>query len=225
VEVTETGDDSEEDTDELQHVDEYTNHDIIEKAFEECDLNHEGRLSYEQFKMWVEKTPGILEYIESILPWAAPKDDSIKRHSQKDALPIYGVLKKQHSQYAAYTSGAASPALKRTASISERPASVSRNASVSNADAYLPPHPSPLIMPIPTMARSNSITSGGYRTPTAGAGYKSTSPPHPYAFDHMEIEEPVRALLTQVNSSPPFLAWFVHSLNMLLCLGYGDDQL
>lgn len=200
VEVTETGDDSEEDTDELQHVDEYTNHDIIEKAFEECDLNHEGRLSYEQFKMWVEKTPGILEYIESILPWAAPKDDSIKRHSQKDALPIYGVLKKQHSQYAAaYSSGAASPTLKRTASVSERPPSVSRNASVSNGETFLPPHPSPLVMPIPTLARSNSVTSGGYRTPTGGAaGFNSSSsPPHPYAFEHMEIEEPVRALLTQ----------------------------
>jgi Ca2+-binding EF-hand superfamily protein len=34
-------------------VDSYTNHDIVEQAFEECDLNHEGRLSYEEFKMYV----------------------------------------------------------------------------------------------------------------------------------------------------------------------------
>ena len=27
-------------------VDFYTNHDMVEKAFEECDLNHEGELSF-----------------------------------------------------------------------------------------------------------------------------------------------------------------------------------
>jgi hypothetical protein len=33
--------------DEVEEVDSYTNHDLVEKAFQECDLNHEGRLSYE----------------------------------------------------------------------------------------------------------------------------------------------------------------------------------
>jgi hypothetical protein len=34
-----------------EEVDAYTNHDLVERAFEECDLHHEGRLNYEEFKM------------------------------------------------------------------------------------------------------------------------------------------------------------------------------
>lgn len=58
---------------EFDDVNYYTNHDIVEKAFEECDLNHEGRLKYEEFKMWIERTPKVLEYFESILPFVGQK--------------------------------------------------------------------------------------------------------------------------------------------------------
>lgn len=58
---------------EYDDIDLYTNHDMVEKAFEECDLNHEGRLTYEEFKMWVQRTPSLIEYIESILPYNGPK--------------------------------------------------------------------------------------------------------------------------------------------------------
>lgn len=70
-------------------VDQYTNHDIVEKAFEECDLNHEGRLKYEEFKMWVQRTPVILDYLESILPFVGTKDEyGSHDHKQKEALPM-----------------------------------------------------------------------------------------------------------------------------------------
>jgi hypothetical protein len=36
---------------EYDEIDAYTNHPLVERAFEECDLNHEGRLKYEEFKM------------------------------------------------------------------------------------------------------------------------------------------------------------------------------
>lgn len=58
----------------------------MEKAFAECDLNHDGRLSYEQFKMWVQRTPTIMEYIESILPYNGPKDLHA-HHDKKESLP------------------------------------------------------------------------------------------------------------------------------------------
>lgn len=67
-------------------VDLYTNHDMVERAFQECDLNHDGRLTYEQFKMWVQRTPVILDYIESILPYNGPKD-AHAHHHKKDSLP------------------------------------------------------------------------------------------------------------------------------------------
>jgi len=69
-----------------EDVDAYTNHDIVEKAFAECDLNHEGRLKYEEFKMWVQRTPSIVAYFDSILPFVGDKHHT--SHSQKDALPI-----------------------------------------------------------------------------------------------------------------------------------------
>lgn len=72
---------------EFDDVNYYTNHDIVEKAFEECDLNHEGRLKYEEFKMWIERTPKVLEYFESILPFVGQKDEK-HHHTQKDALPL-----------------------------------------------------------------------------------------------------------------------------------------
>ena len=71
---------------EFEEVNNYTNHDMVEKAFEECDLNHEGRLTYEEFKMWIERNPEIVQYIESILPYNGPKDEH-KHVSKQDSLP------------------------------------------------------------------------------------------------------------------------------------------
>ena len=79
--------------DDFDEVNHYTNHDFVEKAFEECDLNHEGRLSYQEFKMWVERTPGILEYLESILPFSGPKDNH-PHHSKLETLPMVSMMRK-----------------------------------------------------------------------------------------------------------------------------------
>lgn len=67
-------------------LDMYTNHYMAEKAFEECDLTHEGRLTYEAFKMWVQRTPLIMDYIESILPYNGPKDMQ-PHHDKRESLP------------------------------------------------------------------------------------------------------------------------------------------
>lgn len=70
----------------VDDVDHYTNQDIVEQAFAECDINHEGRLTYEEFKMWMEKNPSVLEYIGSILPYNGPKDQQ-PHHHKKETLP------------------------------------------------------------------------------------------------------------------------------------------
>jgi EF hand len=67
-------------------VDSYTNHDVIEKAFQECDLNHEGRLTFEEFKMWMQRNPEILDYMESVLPYNGPKDLTPHQH-KRETLP------------------------------------------------------------------------------------------------------------------------------------------
>ena len=67
--------------DDLEEVDQYTNHDIVERAFEECDMNHVGRLSFEEFKMWVERNPAVMEYIESMLPYHGTRDTSASHDS------------------------------------------------------------------------------------------------------------------------------------------------
>mmetsp|Transcript_655 Transcript_655/g.682 ORF Transcript_655/g.682 Transcript_655/m.682 type:complete len:883 (-) Transcript_655:908-3556(-) len=86
---------------EIDDVDHYTNQDIVEKAFAECDLNHEGRLTYSEFKMWIERNPSILEYIESILPYNGPKDVQ-PHHHKKETLPH---MKRIHSRVSLGRSG------------------------------------------------------------------------------------------------------------------------
>jgi hypothetical protein len=61
---------------------------MVEKAFQECDLNHEGRLTFEEFKMWVQRNPEIMEYIESILPYSSNGPLQKKTHTnKKESLP------------------------------------------------------------------------------------------------------------------------------------------
>jgi Ca2+-binding EF-hand superfamily protein len=72
--------------DDLDEVDQYTNHELVERAFEQCDLNHLGTLSYEEFKMWVERNPAVMDYIESILPYHGPRD-STPLHDKNEILP------------------------------------------------------------------------------------------------------------------------------------------
>jgi Ca2+-binding EF-hand superfamily protein/predicted Ser/Thr protein kinase len=71
---------------EYDELDAYTNQELVERAFAECDLNHEGRLTYEEFKMWILRNPSILDYIESILPYNGPKD-ALPHSHKKESLP------------------------------------------------------------------------------------------------------------------------------------------
>jgi hypothetical protein len=77
-------------------LDQYTNQDIVDRAFAECDINHEGRLNYEEFKMWMDKNPSVIEYIESILPYNGMKDEHV-HHSKKETLPHLQRIKSRTS--------------------------------------------------------------------------------------------------------------------------------
>ena len=41
---------------------------MVEEAFEVCDLNKDGKLSFEQFQLWLAHTPEISEFFESVIP-------------------------------------------------------------------------------------------------------------------------------------------------------------
>lgn len=103
------------DSDAYTKVDSYTNHDMVEKAFEECDLRHEGtyiagillpfvlthslltgKLNFEEFKMWVEKNPAIMEYMENIVPYSGPKD-ATPHVDKKETLPHMKRIASRHS--------------------------------------------------------------------------------------------------------------------------------
>ena len=70
----------------FEDIDNYTNEDVVERAFLECDLTHEGRLTFPAFKMWLTRNPEVLEHIESILPYNGLKDLQPHNH-KKDSLP------------------------------------------------------------------------------------------------------------------------------------------
>jgi Ca2+-binding EF-hand superfamily protein len=95
----------------LLHIDEdegvtstelnFTNEDMVDKAFDECDLNHDGRLSEEQFTLWCERTPEVVEMLESVLPYSrtpvhnaggggAHFPSPLKRRQRQDSLDANG---------------------------------------------------------------------------------------------------------------------------------------
>jgi Ca2+-binding EF-hand superfamily protein len=171
VDVADHEENGSSDGDNLEPVDEYTNHDMVEKAFAECDINHEGRLTYEQFKLWVERTPGLIEYLDNIMPWAS-KDDSIKRHSQRDALPIYGVMKRNTSsnsvsQRLLRTNGIGSPSHGQSSDSLSRQPNMQRAVSQHTGEAR---SESPLICDNVSIA---SVAPPPSITPSVNSGVQS----------------------------------------------------
>lgn len=82
--------------DDDDNVNQYTNYDAVEKAFEECDLHHEGRLNFEEFKMWLQRTPEVMEYLESILPYVGTKE-SHSHHDKIETLPMSSGMRRSRS--------------------------------------------------------------------------------------------------------------------------------
>ena len=177
---------SSESSNSFDSVDQYTNHDIVEKAFAECDLNHEGRLKYEEFKMWVTRTPAILEYFESILPFVGSKDE-YKSHDdkKKEALPLTQSLRvsslRRDSQRCSTNS------LQRTASMNSARSAV-------NSTGKPPVHnytPSP---------RSNTpdmyVFESSTPTPSPGILHSMSSGSITEDY-HREVEDQVKNLIFQ----------------------------
>ena len=42
---------------------------MVKRAFEECDLDRDGKLSFQSFSRWLEKTPEILQFLSSVFPY------------------------------------------------------------------------------------------------------------------------------------------------------------
>ncbi|CAM9958701.1 unnamed protein product, partial [Scytosiphon promiscuus] len=51
------------------HWEHFTNNDIVDQAFEECDLNHNGKLSFSEFRLWVERNPIVTQFLQSVFPY------------------------------------------------------------------------------------------------------------------------------------------------------------
>ncbi|CAM9376386.1 unnamed protein product [Chrysoparadoxa australica] len=52
-----------------RHFDYFTNNDMVEQAFQECDLNHDNNLSFSEFKLWVERNPMVSQFLQSVFPY------------------------------------------------------------------------------------------------------------------------------------------------------------
>ena len=161
----------------------YTNHDIVEKAFDECGLNHEGRLKYEEFKMWVLRTPAILEYFESVLPFVGDKDEcNAHENKKKEALPM--------TQCARLTS------LRRDALLRNSSKSFQSTASINSARSSATLGDKQSVASCTPTTASNTPDFYVFDTVTP-----STSPPLDIAGGHedddKEVEEQVKELVYQ----------------------------
>lgn len=79
---------------------EWTNDDLVEEAFEKCDTNRDGRLSFDQFRTWITTTaPQVLEFVEEVLEKAiraagAPRSQGATvAYPQKPKAPVNGLSK------------------------------------------------------------------------------------------------------------------------------------
>jgi len=194
---------------EYDYVDYYTNHDMVERAFAECDLNHEGRLTYEEFKMWVQRTPTVMDYIESILPYNGPKDHR-EHHDKKETLPhmrrissrftVNGPVRNSssvHDLAGDIFNHSTSTHKPRSTSISGRASSVSGAATPRNGS--LSPLPSGSSTPNPSQVRHSYSFNGQVVDALQKVGsnlerHDSTSSEH---FDLPDVDEAIRQLLIQ----------------------------
>ncbi|CAM9239606.1 unnamed protein product [Phaeothamnion confervicola] len=56
------------------HFETFTNNDIVEQALEECDLNKDGKLSLNEFRLWVERNPVVSQFLSSVFPYDEHRD-------------------------------------------------------------------------------------------------------------------------------------------------------
>ena len=50
----------------IEHVDEWTNSEMTNRAFQEYDLESDGRLTYDEFKLWLEENPLALQVTHTL---------------------------------------------------------------------------------------------------------------------------------------------------------------
>ena len=62
----------------------FTNDDVADKAFDECDANHDGKLDLAQFERWVGKTPGVLEFFDASMAQAVSFGAALSHRSKSD---------------------------------------------------------------------------------------------------------------------------------------------
>ena len=66
-----------------------TNDDMVEEAFEKCDLNKDGKLSFEQFQLWIDSTPEVLEFVVEVFEramTAASEKPAMRRNSSSASM-------------------------------------------------------------------------------------------------------------------------------------------
>lgn len=56
------------------HYQEFTNKEIVDQAFTDCDLNQDGKLSYNEFRLWVERNPMVTQFLQSVFPYDDHRD-------------------------------------------------------------------------------------------------------------------------------------------------------
>jgi Ca2+-binding EF-hand superfamily protein len=72
--------------DSVVEIDSFTHHSIIEKAYSTCDVEHRGRLNYEDFKIWIEDNPSIIEFILTALPYQSTLSNTKSTSTSKKRL-------------------------------------------------------------------------------------------------------------------------------------------
>jgi len=162
----------------LTEVDKFTNNDLVEQAFRDCDFDHNDTLSLDQFKTWVLQYPIILNIMQSVLPYAGTPTphDNHKHHKHHHSLAFRGggaqnkheresdrlaALPFHRVQSYSSVASAGSRGRRSFGDLASVFASNQSNHSSNHASDALPPHPGTSRSPPPFHGRGGQQHGGG----------------------------------------------------------------
>eukprot|EP01138_Halocafeteria_seosinensis_P010784 gb/GECG01011014.1/.p1 GENE.gb/GECG01011014.1/~~gb/GECG01011014.1/.p1 ORF type:complete len:1451 (+),score=219.92 gb/GECG01011014.1/:1-4353(+) len=135
---------------------------MVKRAFEECDLDRDGKLSFQSFAKWLEKTPEILQFLSAVFPYGTEDANDEESKDTEGSTPGKRVNQRRKSLEGTKTSKEGSQVKDKGHLFKANSAMSPGRYSAANAP---PPPQTPLSKqssaPSPRIEGSSAIPSGG----------------------------------------------------------------
>mmetsp|Transcript_932 Transcript_932/g.1232 ORF Transcript_932/g.1232 Transcript_932/m.1232 type:complete len:726 (+) Transcript_932:467-2644(+) len=122
-------------------LDEYTNDNMVEEAFERCDINNDGKLEFPEFKNVIEKFPEILEFLDQVFEKAMRSADPAEASGTVSAARRNSKPNKRRASNEQQHSTGITPNVSSSQSIIHGRARENSNSDYESSDHSIPRRP------------------------------------------------------------------------------------